>query len=455
MSAMSRPRIVVVGAGFAGVSCLRRLERRIPRGSAELVLVTPQDYQLYQPLLPQVASGLVTPQSISISLHRLLGQTRMVPGVAIGVDPDARSLLVRTISGELTTEHYDRLVLAPGSQTRQFPIPGLSEHAVGNKTLAEAVYLRDHVLAQLELANASHDPAEREERCRFVVVGGSYTGVETAASLQLLCEEGMRRYPQLRENVDWHLIDVAERLMPELGQNLGEDALNLLRSRGIRVTLGTSVREVTADKVTLTDGRVLPCRTLIWAAGTQPHPLMAATGLSTQQDKLTVGPDLATPSHPEIFGIGDSAAVPDLSTGDGAVCPPTAQAANQQGPVAADNVIASLLGRSRREFEYRDRGLLVDLSGRDALAKPFGVELTGAPALGLTRAYHLYSMPSGPARARVVANWGIRATLGGEVSRMGFMSPARPEVGVGEHAECLDVEQTREQIGLLSGNTTG
>ncbi|MDS1269577.1 FAD-dependent oxidoreductase [Lipingzhangella sp. LS1_29] len=447
---MSRPRIVVVGAGFAGLNCLRRLERRVPRGSAELVLVTPQDYQLYQPLLPQVASGLVTPQSISVSLHRLLHQTRMVPGFAVGVDVQARAVLVRTISGALTSVRYDRLVLAPGSRTRQFPIPGLTEHAVGNKTLAEAVYLRDHVLAQLELANASDDPAEREERCRFVVVGGGYTGVETAASLELLCEEGMRRYPRLRESVDWHLVDVADRLMPELGQNLGDDALNLLRSRGIRVSLGVSVREVSADKVTLTDGRVLPSRTLIWAAGTEPSPLMAATGLPTQKGKLTVGSDLATPSHPEVFALGDSAAVPDMSSDDGALCPPTAQAASRQGPVAADNVIASLLGRPTRSYRYRDLGLLVDLSGRDAVAKPLGIDLTGTPALALTRGYHLYALASGPARARVAANWAIRTAFGGEVSRLGFLSGSRAAMGVAEETECVQPDEARRQIEQLS-----
>lgn len=418
---MAGPRIVVVGGGFAGLSALRRLERRLsPRTRAELTLITPEDHLLYQPLLPQVASGLVTPQSIAVSLYRRLRRTRLLPGKALGIDPDGRRVVVRTIAGETAAVRYDRLILAPGSLTRSFDIPGLTEHGHGNKNLAEAVYLRDHALAQLQLANATSDPAEREERCRFIVVGGGYSGVETAATMSLLCREAARRYPELASYIDWHLIDIAPRLLPELGEELGKEAVAVLRRRGVQVKLGVSVKEVTPDTVALTDGRTLPCRTLIWTAGVAPSPLMAATGMETDHGRLVVTPELTAPQHPEIFAVGDSAAVPDLSTGGGATCPPTAQAATRQGPAAADNVIASLRGEPMAAFHYRDLGLVVDLSGRDAVARPFGYDIRGLPGLAVTRAYHLYALPSGPARARVASNWAIRYLLGGEVSRLGF-----------------------------------
>ncbi|GLU46191.1 NAD(P)/FAD-dependent oxidoreductase [Nocardiopsis ansamitocini] len=444
---MAQPRIVVVGAGFAGLSALRRLERKIPKGAAELVLITPNDYMLYQPLLPQVASGLITPQSIAASLHRTLSRTRMVPGAAIGVDTESRTVVVRKISGETSFERYDRLLLAPGSNTRVFDIPGLVEYGRGNKNLAEAVYLRDHVLAQLELANASTDPAERDERCTFIVVGGGYTGVETAASLRLLCDEACRRYPALREHVQWHLVDIAPALMPELGESLGKSALRLLRQRGVEVSLEVSVREVTADKVTLTDDRVLPSRTLIWTAGTAPSPLMVATGLKTDRGKLVVTPELHAPDAPEVFAIGDSAAVPDLSKGEGALCPPTAQHASRQGPTAADNIIASLIGGRAGRYHHKDLGLLVDLSGKDALARPLGYEVTGLPALAITRAYHLLALHSGPGRARVAANWAIRSLLGGEVSRLGFLDRRVDTlVDTEEAAQYLDPDQARQRV---------
>ncbi|GAB3483161.1 NAD(P)/FAD-dependent oxidoreductase [Nocardiopsis coralliicola] len=417
---MARPKIVVIGAGFAGLHALRRLERRVPRGAAEIVLVAPNDYMLYSPLLPQVASGILTPQSIAIGLHRVLARTRLVPGAAVGVDTAAKAVVIDKINGERDYERYDRLVLAPGSLTRSFDIPGLGDFAFGNKNLAEAVVLRDHVLAQLELANATADPVEREERCRFIVVGGGYTGVETAASLARLTQQMARRYPELRSLLRWHLVDVAPHILPELGTNLGDRALDMLRGMGIEVTLGVSAKEITKNRVTLTDGRVLPCRTLVWTAGTTPSPLMATLGAELDRGRLVVGADMAARGQSGVFALGDAAAVPDLSKEESAYCPPTAQYAQRQGAAVADNVVASLLGRPTTEFCHRDLGLVVDLSGHDALARPLGVELTGLPALGVTRAYHLAAVPSAPSRARVAANWCIDAVLGAEVSRLGF-----------------------------------
>ncbi|RCV52624.1 NAD(P)/FAD-dependent oxidoreductase [Marinitenerispora sediminis] len=447
---MSRPRIVVVGPGFAGLNAIRRLERRIPKGAAELVLVAPNDYMLYTPLLPQVSSGLLTPQSLAVSLHRLLRRTRIVPGSAIGVDTQARAVLIRKISDELTYEPYDRLLLAPGSLTRVFDIPGLTEYGFGNKNLAEAVVLRDHVLGQLELANASQDPVEREERSRFIVVGGGYTGVETAASLHRLTEEAADRYPDLASAIRWHLVDIAPRLLPELGPRLGEEALDLLRRRGIEVKLEVSVREVSENKVTLTDGRVLPCRTLIWTAGTSPSPLVSSLGAPTERGRLRVGADLAVPDAREVFAVGDAAAIPDLTKdAEEALCPPTAQYAIHEGRAAADNIINSILGRPLRPFSYTDKGLVVDLSGRDAVARPLGVDLAGLPAMLVTRGYHLATVPSGPARARVAANWAIRSLLGGEVSRLGFMH-GKPSTFVDiEAGHYLDPEHVRAEAARL------
>lgn len=190
---MAPPRILVVGAGFAGVECVRRLERRLAPGEAQITLVTPFSYQLYLPLLPQVASGVLTPQSVAVSLRRSRRhRTRIVPGGAIGVDTAAKVCVIRKITDEIVNEPYDYIVLAAGSVTRTFDIPGLLDNARGMKTLAEAAYVRDHVIAQLDLADASHDEAERASRLQFVVVGGGYAGTETAACLQRLTTSAVR-----------------------------------------------------------------------------------------------------------------------------------------------------------------------------------------------------------------------------------------------------------------------
>ncbi|MFI8007407.1 NAD(P)/FAD-dependent oxidoreductase [Streptomyces sp. NPDC086010] len=421
---MARPRILVVGAGFAGVECVRRLERTLAPGEAEIALVTPFSYQLYLPLLPQVASGVLTPQSVAVSLRRSRRhRTRIVPGGAIGVDTKAKVCVVRKITDEIVNEPYDYIVLAAGSVTRTFDIPGLVENARGMKTLAEAAYIRDHVISQLDLADASQDEEERASRLQFVVVGGGYAGTETAACLQLLTTNAVKHYPRLDPKlIKWHLIDIAPKLMPELGDKLGSSALEILRKRGIEVSLGVSVAEAGPDKVTFTDGRVLPCRTLIWTAGVAASPLIATLGAETVRGRLAVTPEMTLPGADGVFALGDSAAVPDLAKGGDAICPPTAQHAIRQGRKLADNIIASLRGVALQPYVHKDLGLVVDLGGRDAVSKPLGIELKGLPAQVAARGYHWAALRTNVAKTRVMTNWLLNAIAGDDFVRTGFQA---------------------------------
>ncbi|WP_433800097.1 NAD(P)/FAD-dependent oxidoreductase [Actinomycetospora sp. CA-084318] len=427
-------RIVVVGAGFAGLETVKRLEKvlrsEIGNGSVEVVLVAPNDYMLYLPLLPQVASGVITAQSVTVPLPRAVKRAHRLPGTVVGVDLDRKCCVVRKISGEEVELPYDRLVLAPGSVTRQFDIPGLEEHALGMKNLAQAAYLRDHVLAQLELANAATDDAERAARCRFVVVGGGYAGTETAACLQLLCEAALKRFPRLDPGmVRWTLIDIAPRLMPELGKRLGEQALDILRRRGVEIKLETGVQEVTDESVTFSDGEVVPCRTLVWTAGVTSSPLVKNLGVELVRGRLKVGADLQVEGHPGVFALGDSAAVPDLTQDDPeAICPPTAQHATRMAVTAADNVVASLRGEPLSQYKHHDLGLVVDLGGSQAVAHPLNLELKGAPAQAVTRGYHLFALPLTRTRARVVANWILHLFGGDDFIRIGFLADRRATV---------------------------
>ncbi|MFE8006965.1 NAD(P)/FAD-dependent oxidoreductase [Streptomyces sp. NPDC057418] len=451
---MARPRILVVGAGFAGVACVRRLERSLAPGEADIALVTPFSYQLYLPLLPQVASGVLTPQSVAVSLRRSRRhRTRIIPGGAIGVDTRAKVCVIRKITDEIVNEPYDRLVLAAGSVTRTFDIPGLVENARGMKTLAEAAYVRDHVISQLDLADASQDEAERESRLQFVVVGGGYAGTETAACLQRLTANAVRHYPRLDPKlIKWHLIDIAPKLMPELGDKLGASALEILRRRGIEVSLGVSVAEAGPDKVTFTDGRVLPCRTLIWTAGVAASPLVATLDAETVRGRLAVTPEMQVPGVNGVFALGDSAAVPDLTKGDGAICPPTAQHAMRQGRVLADNLIASLRGRPRRPYVHRDLGLVVDLGGRDAVSKPLGIELKGVPAQLVARGYHWSALRTNVAKTRVLTNWMLNAIAGDDFVRTGFQ--ARTPATLRDF-EYTDAYLTPEEIRAHTASTAG
>ncbi|MEU6986554.1 NAD(P)/FAD-dependent oxidoreductase [Streptomyces sp. NPDC046324] len=451
---MTRPKILVVGAGFAGVACVQRLERRLTSREARISLLSPFSYQLYLPLLPQVASGVLTPQSVALSLRRSKRhRTRIIPGGAIGVDTKAKVCVVRTITGELIDEPYDHLVLAPGSVTRTFDIPGLGEHARGMKTLAEAVYIRDHVIAQLDLADAGHDEAERAARLCFVVVGGGYAGTETAACLQRLTHAAVQRYPRLDPKlIKWHLVDLAPKLMPELGDKLGRAALEILRRRGIEVSLGVSVASVDAEAVTLTDGRVLPSRTLIWTAGVAASPLMATLGAETDRGRLVVGSDMVVPGVDGVHALGDAAAVPDLAKNEkGAICPPTAQHAMRQGKQVADNVVAALRGEQTYPYHHRDLGLVVDLGGRDAVSKPLGIELHGTPAQAVARAYHWSALRTNVAKTRVMTNWLLNAVAGDDFVRTGFLSSRSGTLADFEHTDAyLTPEQVRAHTAALN-----
>ncbi len=449
---MERPRVIIVGGGFAGVHCARGLERELEESEAEISLITPDDYQLYLPLLPQVASGVLTPQAVAPSLRRLLRRTRIVPGGVIGVDTDAKVCVVRLITGELVNQPYDRLVLTPGSVTRTFDVPGLDRYAHGMKTLAEATSIRDHVIGQLDLAAVTHDEEERAARLQFVVVGGGYAGTETVACLQRLTNAAAARYSRLDPGwIKWHLVDHSSTLMPELGERLGRKALEIVTGRGTKVSLGVSVDGVTDDAVSLTDGRSLPSRTLIWTAGVSASPLIGTIGAETVRGRLVVDSDLTVPGRDGVFALGDAAAVPDLAKGDGAVCPPTAQHAMRQGGQAARNVAAVLRGRPTRPYEHRDLGMVVDLGGLDAVAHPLGFELTGLPAQLVTRSYHLMSLRTGNARWRTVANWLLNAATGNDFVRTGFDSHGPLTLSGLEHTHTYP---TRERIRELASDSS-
>ncbi|MFD7644397.1 NAD(P)/FAD-dependent oxidoreductase [Kitasatospora sp. NPDC059795] len=448
---MERPRILIVGGGFAGLECARRLERKLAPSEAEISLVTPFSYQLYLPLLPHVAAGVLTPQSVAISLRRTLRRTHIVPGGAIGIDPRSKVAVVRKITDEVVAEKYDYLVLAPGSVTRTFDIPGLPDYARGMKTLAEATYIRDHVIAQLDLASASMDEQERASRLQFVVVGGGYAGTETAACLQRLTTAAIKRYPRLDPDlIKWHLIDIAPKLMPELGDKLGQTAMEILRKRGVDVSLGVSVAEVGAETVKFTDGRTLPCRTLIWTAGVAASPLIGTLDAETVRGRLAVTAEMRVPQFEGVFALGDAAAVPDLAKGDGAVCPPTAQHSARQGKRVAENLVAAVRNQPLQPYFHKDLGLVVDLGGKDAVSKPMGVELHGLPAQLVARGYHVMAMRTNSAKYRTSANWLLNATAGDDFVRTGFLARQPARLRDFEYTDAyLSRDQVREHAQAL------
>jgi NADH dehydrogenase len=424
LAGMSRPRIVIVGAGFAGYHAARTLSR-LARGRAEIVVLNPTDYFLYLPLLPEVAVGLIEPRRVAVSIPATLSGVRLVLGQVDGLDLAARTVRWVDPEGGRGELRYDRLVLAAGSVNKLLPVPGVAEHAHGFRGISEALYLRDHLTRQLELADSASDAEERNARTTFVVVGAGYTGTEVAAQGVLYTGQLHRRYPRLVEHPPhWLLLDTAPRVLPGLSERLSRTADRVLRHREVDVRTGTSVREATKDGVWLSDGAFVPTRSLIWCVGVRPDPLVDDLGLPLREGRLVVDEYLRVPGHPEVYACGDAAAVPDL-TRPGEITPMTAQHAERQGRQVAHTIAGSYGGRPARPYKHHDLGFVVDLGGFSAAANPLRVPLGGFPAKVVTRGYHLLSLPGN--RTRTAADWALNALRPRQTTQLGLVrAPAVP-----------------------------
>ena len=397
-----RERVVIVGSGFAGYQTARTLVRKY-RGAADVVLINPTDYFLYLPLLPEVAGGVLDPRRVTVPLTDTLPGVRLVLGQVDSVDVAARTVSYTGPEGASGVLGYHRLVLAAGSVNKLLPIPGVADHAHGFRGIPEALHLRDHVIRQIELADAADDPAERAARLTFVVVGAGYTGTEVVAQIQLLTADVLHRHPRLADSRPrWLLLDTAKRVLPGMDERLATTAGRVLRERGVEVAMGTSVSEATADGVHLTDDRFVASKTLVWCVGVRPDPLAQSTGLPMSDGRLTVDEFLAVPGHPEILACGDAAAVPDPQH-PGQSTPMTAQHAVRQGTLAAHNLAASHGVGQRRPYRHRNLGFVVDLGGWQAAANPLHLPMSGVAGRAVTRGYHLSALPAN--RFRTAADW--------------------------------------------------
>jgi NADH dehydrogenase len=413
-----RPRVVVVGGGFAGFHAARSLSKRLG-DDAEIVLISSTDYFLYLPLLPEVAAGVLEPRRVAVALSASLPKVRVILGEVDHVDVDARRVGWKDPDGDRGSITYDRLLLTVGSVNKLLPIPGVAEHAHGFRTLAEAMYLRDHITRQIEIASNTEDPAERTARCTFVVVGAGYTGTEVAAQ-GVLFTEGLRKAnPELDgQPVRWMLLDLAKRVLPELDPRLSTTADRVLRERGVEVLMGQSVEEAVHDGVRLTTGEHVATRSLIWCVGVRADPLVEDIGLKTEKGRVVVDEFMRVSGHPEVFACGDAAAVPDV-TRPGQATAMTAQHAERQGKLVGRNIAASLGHGTSRRYRHHDLGFVVELGGRDAAANPLHVPLSGLPAKAVTRGYHLAALPGN--RTRVAADWLLDAVLPRQSVQLGLV----------------------------------
>ncbi|MGW6545873.1 NAD(P)/FAD-dependent oxidoreductase [Streptomyces massasporeus] len=434
-----RARILVVGGGYVGMYTAlrlqRRLKRELDRGEVEITVVTPDPYMTYQPFLPEAAAGAISPRHVVVPLRRVLDRCRILIGEVTAVDHAERTATVTTLATEEEGTGgqrlpYDQLVLAPGSVSRALPVPGLADHGIGFKTVEEAIGLRNHVIEQMDIASSTRDPAIRDAALTFVFVGGGFAGVEALGELEDMARYAARYYHNVQpEDMKWILVEASDRILPEVGEEMGRYTVTELRRRNIDVRLETRL-ESCADRVAvLSDGARFPTRTVVWTAGVKPHPVLAATDLPRNgRGRLTCTPQLSVDGTTHAWAAGDAAAVPDVTAQEqGRECAPNAQHAVRQAKVLADNIVHSLRGEPLETYEHAYVGSVASLGLHKGVAHVYGRKLKGYPAWVMHRAYHLSRVPTFNRKARVLAEWALAGLFKREIVSLGSLEHPRAE----------------------------
>ncbi|MEU8621990.1 NAD(P)/FAD-dependent oxidoreductase [Streptomyces sp. NPDC048623] len=437
---MTEPvRILVVGGGYVGMYTALRLQRQLKTElrsrAAEITVVTPDAYMTYQPFLPEAAAGSISPRHVVVPLRRVLGRCRIVIGEVHSIDHTKRTATLSTLATEEEgTGHlelgYDELVIAPGSVSRTLPVPGLADHGIGFKTVEEAIALRNHVIEQMDIAAATRDPEIRDAALTFVFVGGGYAGVEALAELEDMARYTARYYHNLRpEDLRWVLVEASDRILPEVGEEMGRYAVRELRRRNVDVRLGTRLDSCEHRVATLSDGTRLPTRTLVWTAGVRTAPIVARTGLPVDdRGRIVCTARLTVAGVDHAWAAGDAAAVPDLTAGEpGKECAPNAQHAVRQTKVLADNIVAALRGQPHKDYAYAHAGSVASLGLHKGVAHVYGRKFKGYPAWFMHRVYHLSRVPTFNRKARVLAEWTLSGLFKREIVSLGSLEHPRAE----------------------------
>ncbi|MGW1027836.1 NAD(P)/FAD-dependent oxidoreductase [Streptomyces sp. NPDC002577] len=434
-----RARILVVGGGYVGMYTALRLQRKLKpelqRDEVEIVVVTPDPYMTYQPFLPEAAAGSISPRHVVVPLRRILDGCRVVVGEARSIDHAKRTATLTTLASDeegagAITLTYDELVLAPGSVSRTLPVPGLADHAIGFKTVEEAIGLRNHVIEQMDIASSTRDPAIRDAALTFVFVGGGYAGVEALAELEDMARYTARYYHNVKpEDMKWILVEATNRILPEVGEEMGKYAVRELRRRNIDVRLETRLESCEDRVAVLSDGARFPTRTVVWTAGVKPHPILAATDLPKNgRGRLKCTAQLSIEGVTHAWAAGDAAAVPDVTADEpGKECAPNAQHAVRQARVLGDNIAAALRGQPLQEYAHKYAGSVASLGLHKGVAHVYGRKLKGYPAWFMHRVYHLSRVPTFNRKARVLAEWTLSGLFKREIVSLGSLEHPRAE----------------------------
>lgn len=413
--------LIIVGGGFAGMRTSRELEHTLPPDWT-LTVISQENFITFNPLLPEVVGASLLPGHVVAPHRQMIHCSHVCMARVIEIDPVGK--IIQYLGEGPGTFRYDQLVLTCGTQASLEIVKGMPSYGLPLKTLGDALFLRNHLIARLEQAELQPDREHRRWLTSFVVVGGGFSGVETAGELVDFLYASLRYYKRVRaDDLAITLLHSSDRLLPELSASLGAFTLGKMRRRGVDVRLNARAVRVTDRAVHLESGEVVSAGTVICTIGTQPNPLIEALPAAKQRGRLLVNPDMSVPGCDGLWAAGDCAAV--VNALDGKVSPPTAQFAEAQAAQLAANIVAHLSGRPTRPFRFKPRGQLASIGHNKAVAEVLGIRLSGFVAWLMWRGLHLLRIPTLARKARLFLEWNWAMFFPPDIAHFGYRRTQR------------------------------
>ena len=429
---MERPvekkKVLLIGGGFGGVFAAKALERQ-GRGKLDVELVNANNYFVFQPLLPEVAAGSIHSADAVVPLRQLLRRVQIRQAEVMGIDFAKKTVIVVQGTKRIPIDlHYDELVIALGTGVDLNRFPGLPEHALTMKDLADAHRLRTHVIGCLETADVTEDPEVKRQLLTFVVVGAGFSGVETVAETRELVRRALKYYPNIRDDeIRFYLIEYANRILPTFPADLADYATRRLQIHGIEVLTGVGTKAATGTAVELTDGRIIPTSTIVATIGNGPHRLVEMLGLDLHWARIKTDRFMRVPGYDGVWALGDAALIPlvdDPGEDPLLYATQTAQFAVREGKQLADNILAKIAGKELRPFAYTSKGSLASLGMSKAVADVYGFKLSGTLAWLLWRGFYLSFLPGFAAKFRVGLTWLLNSVMPPNIVQVQSLPPA-------------------------------